>query len=87
VPHGAFGYLHRMRRSDGSYRYSARYVTTPVWVTAQVLPALARQAFPLKASLAMPPSGRASLLVRPSEMTGRNVFRQDSGSKTHDTWS
>ena len=60
VPRGAFGYLHRMRRSDGSYRYSARYVTTPVWVTAQVLPALARRTFPLKASLAMPTSGRAS---------------------------
>ena len=47
VPRGAFGYLHRMRRNDGSYRYSARYVTTPVWVTAQVLPALSRRAFPL----------------------------------------
>jgi Prenyltransferase and squalene oxidase repeat len=47
VPRGAFRYLHRMRRSDGSYRYSARYVTTPVWVTAQVLPALARRFFPL----------------------------------------
>ncbi|HEY6834948.1 MAG TPA: prenyltransferase/squalene oxidase repeat-containing protein [Gaiellaceae bacterium] len=47
VPSGAFGYLHRMRRGDGSYRYSARYVTTPVWVTAQVLPALARRPFPL----------------------------------------
>ena len=29
VPKGAFKYLHRMRRRDGSYRYSARYVTTP----------------------------------------------------------
>jgi hypothetical protein len=47
VPKGAFGYLRRLRRSDGSYRYSARYVTTPVWVTAQVLPALARRPFPL----------------------------------------
>jgi energy-coupling factor transport system substrate-specific component len=47
VPRGVFGYLHRMRRSDGSYRYSASYVTTPVWVTAQVLPALARRPFPL----------------------------------------
>jgi prenyltransferase beta subunit len=47
VPKGAFGYLHRMRRRDGSYRYSTRYVTTPVWVTAQVLPALARRPFPL----------------------------------------
>ena len=47
VPEGAFRYLHRMRRRDGSYRYSGRYVTTPVWVTSQVLPALARRPFPL----------------------------------------
>ena len=44
----AFRYLSRMRRSDGSYRYNARYVTTPLWVTAQVLPALARKPFPLR---------------------------------------
>jgi prenyltransferase beta subunit len=43
----AYRYLARMRRPDGSYRYNARYVTTPLWVTAQVLPALARQPFPL----------------------------------------
>ncbi len=43
----AFRYLGRLRRSDGSYRYNARYVTTPLWVTAQVLPALAREPFPL----------------------------------------
>jgi hypothetical protein len=44
----AYRYLARMRRPDGSYRYNARYVTTPLWVTAQVLPALARQPFPLR---------------------------------------
>jgi hypothetical protein len=44
----AFRYLTGMRRRDGSYRYSARYVTTPLWVTAQVLPALARKPFPLR---------------------------------------
>ena len=44
----AFRYLARMRRPDGSYRYSARYVTTPLWVTAQVLPALSRRPFPLR---------------------------------------
>src|SRR5262249_6748105 len=42
-PRGAFAYLRRLQRSDGSFRYSARYTTTPVWVTAQVLPALARK--------------------------------------------
>ena len=44
----AFRYLARMRRPDGSYRYNARYVTTPLWVTAQVLPALALKPFPLR---------------------------------------
>jgi prenyltransferase beta subunit len=44
----AYRYLERMRRPDGSYRYNARYVTTPLWVTAQVLPALARKPFPLR---------------------------------------
>ena len=47
VPRGALAYLRSMRRTDGSFRYSRRYATTPVWVTAQVLPALAGRAFPL----------------------------------------
>ena len=47
TPRGALAYLRSMRRSDGSFRYSRRYATTPVWVTAQVLPALAGRAFPL----------------------------------------
>lgn len=48
VPRSAFRYLARMRRPNGSYRYSARYAITPVWVTAQVLPALARKPLPLR---------------------------------------
>jgi hypothetical protein len=44
----AFRYLARLRRPDGSYRYSARYATTPLWVTSQVLPALAGKPFPLR---------------------------------------
>lgn len=40
-------YVSRLRRPDGSYRYSVRYATTPVWVTAQVVPALAGRPFPL----------------------------------------
>jgi prenyltransferase beta subunit len=43
-----FRYLATLRRPDGSYRYSKRYATTPVWVTSQVLPALARSPFPLR---------------------------------------
>jgi prenyltransferase/squalene oxidase-like repeat protein len=46
-PRSAFAYLARLRRPDGSYRYSAKYVTTPVWVTSQVLAALAKKPFPL----------------------------------------
>jgi hypothetical protein len=45
---GPFRFLARLRRSDGSYRYSVRYATTPVWVTAQVLPALAGRPFPFR---------------------------------------
>jgi hypothetical protein len=48
APAGAVGYLRRLQRANGSFRYSARYSTTPVWVTAQVLPALARKPFPLR---------------------------------------
>jgi energy-coupling factor transport system substrate-specific component len=52
VPKGSIAYLSRLRRADGSFRYSQRYATTPVWVTAQVLPALARKPFPLGARAA-----------------------------------
>ena len=46
--HAAYRYLARLRRPDGSYRYSRRYAITPVWVTAQVLPALVGRPFPLR---------------------------------------
>ncbi len=45
-PASALGYLGALRRSDGSYRYSARYAVTPVWVTAQVL--ASSRALPLR---------------------------------------
>lgn len=47
-PAAAFRYLLHMTRADGSLRYSARYATTPLWVSAQALPALSRVAFPLR---------------------------------------
>jgi hypothetical protein len=47
----AFRYLARMRRVDGSYRYSARFAVTPVWVTSQALTALARRPLPLRWTL------------------------------------
>lgn len=46
-PRAAFAYLARMKQADGSYRYSAKYTATPVWVTSQVLAALAKKPFPL----------------------------------------
>lgn len=47
-PARAFRYLRSLRQHSGSYRYSRRDAITPVWVTAQVLPALARKPFPLR---------------------------------------
>ena len=46
-PATAWRFLATMRRANGSYRYSLRYATTPVWVTSQVIPALAGRPFPL----------------------------------------
>jgi prenyltransferase beta subunit len=43
----ARAYLARLQRDDGSFRLSSSYVTTPVWVTSQVVAALAGRAFPL----------------------------------------
>ena len=40
-------FLARLRRADGSYRYTRTYGTTPVLVTAQVAPALAGRPYPL----------------------------------------
>jgi hypothetical protein len=48
APEGARAYLTRMRRADGSFRYSARYVATPVWVTSHALAALAGKPLPLR---------------------------------------
>ena len=50
APAGALAFLARLRLPDGSYRYSAAYATTPVWVTAQVLPALVGRPLPLRAA-------------------------------------
>ncbi|MGB2954126.1 MAG: prenyltransferase/squalene oxidase repeat-containing protein [Gaiellaceae bacterium] len=47
APDAALTYLFHLQRPDGSFRYSGRYTITPVFVTSQVLPALARRPFPL----------------------------------------
>lgn len=41
------GYLRSLQQRDGSFRYSRVSRQTPVWVTAQALPALRRKPFPL----------------------------------------
>jgi energy-coupling factor transport system substrate-specific component len=45
--HDPFEYLDARRAGDGHYRYSASSDQTPVWVTSQVLLAVARETFPL----------------------------------------
>lgn len=55
-PAAAPRFLAGLRRADGSYRYSAAYATTPVWVTAQVLPALAHSQFPYRLPLQSSPA-------------------------------
>jgi prenyltransferase beta subunit len=47
-PVTAFRYLISLKQPGGSFRYSRRHAITPAWVTAQVLPALARTPFPLR---------------------------------------
>jgi hypothetical protein len=47
-PAKALRYLISLRQPAGSFRYSRRSATTPAWVTAQALPALARKPFPLR---------------------------------------
>lgn len=44
----AFAYLRRRQQPNGSFAYRRGSRVTPVWVTAQVLPALARRPFPLR---------------------------------------
>jgi energy-coupling factor transport system substrate-specific component len=45
----ALGYVERLRSPDGHYSYSSSSDQTPIWVTAQVLLAVARAPFPLAA--------------------------------------
>ena len=45
----AVSYLRTRQRSDGHYSYSSGSDQTPIWVTAQALLAVERQAFPIEA--------------------------------------
>lgn len=47
-PGAALTALRRLQRSDGSFAYRRGQAITPVWVTAQALPALARRPLPIR---------------------------------------
>lgn len=47
-PSAAIAALGRLQRRDGSFAYRRGQVVTPVWVTAQVLPGLARRPLPVR---------------------------------------
>ena len=44
-----WAYLSRLQQRDGSFRFSAAYATTPVWVTSYALVAVARAWYPVAA--------------------------------------
>jgi hypothetical protein len=48
APKKALAYLASLRVRNGSYRYTAKLATTPVWVTSEVVPAVLRKPFPLR---------------------------------------
>jgi len=54
-----FNYLERRQAADGHYRYSQASDQTPVWVTAQALLAVSRNAFPLAAVPRSPAHARS----------------------------
>lgn len=64
----ALDYLTARQEADGHFRYSSSSDQTPVWVTGQVLPAVARKPFPL-APVARQPQAQAQP-VQPSPAPG-----------------
>ncbi len=67
----ALDYLAARQSADGHYLYSSTSDQTPVWVTGQVLTAVAGDAFPI------PPVARAS---KPEAPSSSSVPEADSGS-------
>jgi Prenyltransferase and squalene oxidase repeat len=57
---GALDYLAARQQADGHYRYSRSSDQTPIWVTAEVLPAVAGEAFPIAAPARAPKPKRSS---------------------------
>jgi prenyltransferase beta subunit len=56
------GYLTSLQQPDGSFRYARSSAQTPVWVTAQVVAALRRKTFPVRA-----PARRRARSVAPAQ--------------------
>jgi energy-coupling factor transport system substrate-specific component len=66
----ALGFLRRRQRSDGSVAYSASSTQTPVWVTAQALMALRRDALPIAPVARAPkptPAAESKAAEKPKE--------------------
>jgi hypothetical protein len=63
----ALGYLGSLREPDGHYRYSASSDQTPVWVTAQALLAVERQALPLEAVARAPRQTEQAVEPQPAQ--------------------
>jgi Squalene-hopene cyclase C-terminal domain/Prenyltransferase and squalene oxidase repeat len=61
----ARGYLLGRQAADGHFTYSSSSNQTPVWVTGQVLPAVAGQAFPISPPPREPPP--APIVPKPEE--------------------
>jgi hypothetical protein len=67
---GALDYLAARQASDGHYAYSSSSDQTPVWVTGQVLAAVAGQAFPVAPVAREPQQAVAPPSALPSPSTG-----------------
>ena len=70
---GALDYLAERQDADGHYRKSASSDATPVWVTAEVLPAVAGQAFPIPAVARAPEPTPAESTTAPDVGSGSVV--------------
>jgi prenyltransferase/squalene oxidase-like repeat protein len=77
--HTPLSYIRSLARGDGSIRYSRSSSQTPVWVTAQALTALEREAFPLGAVKARHP-GRGAAAGRNHGKSGRGHAKGGAGA-------
>ena len=87
----AVDFLTARQTGDGHYRYSASSDQTSVWVTAEVLPALLGEAFPVSAPASVGPTasapsfkaGQPSETDSPSSESEFLESLEESGSSSH----